>query len=125
MCHECSFIDFTQFSTALIVGKVDNNDLYSNGVGKTTIFKALEYVLFNQADVNLEKIIRDGCDSCSITLDFIVDNVEYRIIRKRTKKSTDFSLYERTNEKTDDLGIYYLLDVNNLTKPVSIEKDNK
>jgi DNA repair exonuclease SbcCD ATPase subunit len=40
-CHEKSVIDFTQFSSALIVGKIENSDLYSNGVGKTTIFKAI------------------------------------------------------------------------------------
>lgn len=98
MCHEKSFIDFTQFSSALIIGKVENNDLYSNGVGKTTIFKAIEYVLFNQADVNLEKIIRDDASSCKVTLDFIVDDQEYRIIRKRTKKGiTDLSLLKRNN----------------------------
>jgi DNA repair exonuclease SbcCD ATPase subunit len=127
MCHENSFIDFTQFNSALIVGKVDNNELYSNGVGKTTIFKALEYVLFNQADVNLEKIIRDGCDSCTITLDFIVDDIEYRISRKRTKKSTDFSLYERTSEDGSDTDVYHQLIDNSTTiyKPVSIDKDNK
>jgi DNA repair exonuclease SbcCD ATPase subunit len=57
VCHEKSFIDFTQFSAALIVGKIDNNDLYSNGVGKTTVFKGIEYVLFNQADTNLDKLV--------------------------------------------------------------------
>ena len=38
MCHESSYIDFSQFSSALIIGKVENNELHSNGVGKTTIF---------------------------------------------------------------------------------------
>jgi DNA repair exonuclease SbcCD ATPase subunit len=96
MCYDNGFIDFTAFNAALIVGKVENNDLYSNGVGKTTIFKSIEYVLFNQAEVNLEKIVRDDIGACQIAFDFIVDDKEYRIIRKRTKKgSTDLSLYER------------------------------
>ena len=43
MCHQYSYIDFSQFSSALIVGKSGDHDLYSNGVGKTTIFKAIEY----------------------------------------------------------------------------------
>lgn len=97
MCHENSYIDFSQFSAALILGKVENNDLYSNGVGKTTIFKAIEYGLFNQADVNLEKIIRDDASSCKITIDFLSDDKEYRLVRTRTKKgATDISLFERT-----------------------------
>jgi DNA repair exonuclease SbcCD ATPase subunit len=127
MCHEVSYIDFTKFSTALIVGKVDNNDLYSNGVGKTTIFKALEYVLFNQADVNLEKIIRDGCDSCMVVLDFTIGDDEYRISRKRTKKSTDFSLYIRTKESGSEEEAYHTLVDNSeeIYKPNIINKDNK
>lgn len=127
MCHGSSFIDFREFNSALIVGKVDNNELYSNGVGKTTIFKAIEYVLFNQADVNLEKIIRDGCDSCCVTLDFMVNNVEYRISRRRTRKSTDFSLYERTPEIGVETDVYHqLIDNSNVIyKPLSIDKDNK
>ena len=127
MCHEYSFIDFNQFNAALIVGKVDNNELYSNGVGKTTIFKALEYVLFNQADVNLEKIIRDGVDSCCVTLDFTVNDVEYRITRKRTKKSTDFSLYERTSEPGEDAEVYHTLAENSsiIYQALPINKDNK
>lgn len=97
MCHESSYIDFSEFKSALIVGKIGNNDLYSNGVGKTTIFKAIEYGLFNQADVNLDKIIRDDTSSCKITIDFESEAQEYRLIRTRTKKGvTDVSLFERT-----------------------------
>lgn len=103
MCHETSFIDFTQFNSALIIGKVENNDAYSNGVGKTTIFKAIEYVLFNQADVNLEKIIRDDSSFCKIALDFKIDEQEYRVSRKRTKKGiTDLSLFKRNAVDTKD-----------------------
>ena len=108
MCHNKSFIDFTQFSSALIVGKLENNDLFSNGVGKSTIFKAIEYCLFNQADVNLEKIIRDDAASCQIVMDFSADNTEYRVSRKRTKKgSTDVSLYVRNAVIGDDQEIYH------------------
>lgn len=104
MCHYKSLIDFTQFSTALIVGKISNNDLYSNGVGKTTIFKAIEYVLFNQADVNLEKIIRDDTTSCKVIFDFESLKTIYRVSRSRSRKgNSDLSLYERTsNIGTDD-----------------------
>lgn len=97
MCYDRAFIDFTQFSSALIVGKTDNNDAESNGAGKTTIFKAIEYVLFNQADFNLEGIVRDDCDRCKITLDFLIGIDEYRLARTRTRKgATDLSLYKRT-----------------------------
>ena len=109
MCHESSYIDFSQFSSALIIGKVENNELHSNGVGKTTIFKAIEYALFNQADVNLEKIIRDDEAFCKITLDFNVDNQEYRVTRTRTRKgTTDLSLLERNPNLGDDNEAYHI-----------------
>ncbi len=59
LCYDNSYIDFSKFSSALIVGKINNNDSYSNGVGKSTIFKAIEFVLFNYVDINFEHIIRE------------------------------------------------------------------
>ncbi len=103
MCHEFSYVDFSEFNSALIVGKVENNELYSNGVGKTTIFKAIEYVLFNQSDSNLDKIIRDEANSCRIVLDFLIKEQEYRLVRSRNKKGTsDLSLYERNGSDDCD-----------------------
>lgn len=97
MCYENAYIDLNQFNSALIIGKIENNDMYSNGVGKTSIFKAIEYVLFNQADVNLENIIMDDAEFCRIVIDFYIGDQEYRMSRKRTRKgSTDVSLFART-----------------------------
>lgn len=97
MCYAWAFIDFTQFSSALVVGKIESNDADSNGAGKTTIFKAIEYALFNQSDFNLERIVRDDCASCKIVFDFVIGTQEYRLARTRTRKgATDLSLYERT-----------------------------
>jgi DNA repair exonuclease SbcCD ATPase subunit len=99
ICYEHAFIDFTEFSAALIVGKRENNDMYSNGVGKTTIFKAVEYVLFNQSDCPLERLIRDDTNSCQIVLDFFIGDQEYRLSRTRTKKgSTDLTLLQRNGQ---------------------------
>src|SRR5574338_563666 len=102
LCYDRGYIDFTEFSAALIVGKKENNDMYSNGVGKTTIFKAMEYVLFNQADTPLERIIRDDTNSCQIVLDFMIGDQVYRLSRSRTKKgSTDLTLLQRNNVDGD------------------------
>jgi len=107
-CHEKSFVDFTQFSAALIVGNVEHNDLYSNGVGKTSIFKAIEYVLFNQSDANLEKVIRDDTDVCKIVFDFLIGDQEYRLVRKRTRKgNTDVSLFQRNGVYGTDNDVYH------------------
>jgi DNA repair exonuclease SbcCD ATPase subunit len=96
MCYDDAYIDFNEFSSALIVGKAENPDV-SNGVGKTTLFRSIEYALFNHSDVNLENIIRDDADKCSVTLDFVVGDQEYRVTRTRTRKgSTDLTLLKRT-----------------------------
>jgi DNA repair exonuclease SbcCD ATPase subunit len=116
MCHDLSFVDFTQFNVALIVGKLENNELYSNGVGKSTVFKALEYVLFNEADINLEDVIRDDQKLCTVTFDFLIDNNEYRVKRKRNRKgTTDLTLWQRLDYNscahelsTDSNGNVYL-----------------
>jgi len=97
-CYERAFIDFSQFSSALVVGIKENNDMYSNGVGKTTIFKAMEYVLFNQYDSPLEKTIRDDTNKCQVVLDFLIGDQEYRLSRTRTKKgSSDLTLLQRNS----------------------------
>lgn len=114
-CHERSEIDFTQFSTALIVGKTLGNDDISNGVGKTTIFKAIEYVLFNESDESLDRIIRDDCLSCKVILYFKVEEQLYRVSRSRTIKGTsDLTLHVRSSIDGADADMY--VDV--------IDKDN-
>jgi DNA repair exonuclease SbcCD ATPase subunit len=109
MSHEKSEVDFTSFSSALIVGKVDNNDLISNGVGKTSIFRAIEFSLFNQVrdpllqkDIILEKLIRDEAQKVSITFDFSIDSEVFRLSRSRTRKGiSDLSFYKRTAVEKD------------------------
>jgi len=114
-CHERSDIDFTQFSTALIVGKTLGNDDISNGVGKTTIFKAIEYVLFNESDESLEKLIRDDTNSCKVIFYFKVGENLYRVSRSRNRKGTsDLSLHSRTASDGPDADVYVdVIDENN------------
>lgn len=109
MCHSDSYIDFSQFNTALVVGRIGDNELFSNGVGKTVIFRAFEFVLFNQvAGANLEKVIRDDTPFCRIVLDFMVGDAQYRVSRSRTRKGvTDFSLYRRNDVAGSDTEVYH------------------
>lgn len=102
MCHSKSFIDFNQFSAALIIGTIENNELFSNGAGKSSIFRAIEYVLFNQLDFPMERAIRDDMDFCKVTFDFIINDIEYRVVRKRSKKSSDLTFLQRTTADGDD-----------------------
>lgn len=105
MCFERTELDLTSFNAALIVGRLDNNDLFSNGVGKSTIFRAIEYVLFNQVrDLKLEELIRDDTAGCKVILDFELDGKIWRISRSRSTKGTsDLSLYERNSHNEDGL----------------------
>lgn len=122
MCYDHAYVDFTEFSAALIVGKKEHNDDVSNGVGKTTMFKAIEYALFNHADVNLENIIRDDADSCKVTVDFEVSNQEYRVTRTRTRKgTTDLTLYKRTASAGDESEALHTVRSDNY-EPLSEEK---
>ena len=108
-CHKKSEVDFSNINSAIIVGRIDGNDLYSNGVGKTTIFKAIDYVLFNYSSVNLEKLIFEGEKFCKITFDFSIDDKIYRIVRSRTKKNSisDLSFYERSGLASDNAHVLY------------------
>jgi DNA repair exonuclease SbcCD ATPase subunit len=90
------------------VGKKENNDLYSNGVGKTSIFKAIQYVLFNEAEINLERVILDDAPYCQVVFDFQVGDQEYRLSRKRTKKgSADLTLLRRNANEGEDAKVYH------------------
>lgn len=102
-CHSNSFIDFTSFNSALIVGKKKNDDRVSNGVGKSTIFRAIDYVLFKQARVNLDKLIRDDADKCKVTFSFEADGEHYKVSRSRSNKAksgeSDLELFKKVNNE--------------------------
>lgn len=86
MGHAESLIDCTLFSSALIIGKDKNDYRKSNGVGKSSIFKAIDYVLYNVSPTKtLEKIIRDGEKKCLVQFDFELNSSIYRVIRTRSK----------------------------------------
>src|ERR1700674_4480903 len=100
-CYTKSEIDFTEFSSAVIVGKINGNEKYSNGAGKSTIFAAIKYALFNEVDTSsLDKIIKHNADICKVMFDFqsSLDGNIYIIIRSRGKKpGTDIRLFKQTN----------------------------
>ena len=122
MCYDNAYVDFTEFSSALIVGKKEHNDDVSNGVGKTSIFKAIEYALFGHSDSNLENIIRDDAESCNVTVDFEVANQEYRVTRTRTRKgASDLTLYKRTSSDGTEIEVLHTIRGDKY-EPVSDEK---
>src|ERR1039458_6085658 len=105
--YEHSEISFKDFSSVLIVGKIRGNDKISNGAGKSTIFNAIKYSLFNEVNFSsLDKVIRHGANGCKITFEFksSVDNEIYRIVRSKNKgSSSDLRLYRENNGAWADL----------------------
>lgn len=98
MNHSKTELDIT-FQSVLIVGRSNKNDRISNGVGKTTIFRAIEYVLFNQSYATvLDKIVRDGKRKAIVEYDFELSGEIYRIYRHRCDTGTsDVRLYKQVN----------------------------
>jgi DNA repair exonuclease SbcCD ATPase subunit len=105
MCYESANLDFSKFESALIVGKINNNLDISNGAGKSSIFNAIEYALFNDfGDIKLDKIVRDGQQSCSVEFEFNLSGLNYKIVRGRTAKGTaTVQLFEFCNSDWKDL----------------------
>lgn len=105
MSHRSTDVDCTQFRSVLVVGRFKNDPRKSMGVGKSNIFKALEYVLFGETQVKLDKIIRHGCDKCRVTFEFEVDGQAYRVVRSRFRKSSksDLRMYQKVVDTWTDI----------------------
>jgi exonuclease SbcC len=96
MNHKLTEID-VNFQSVLIVGRSNKNDRVSNGVGKTTIFRAIEYVLFNQSHATLlDKVVRDGKKKAIVEFDFELGGDVYKIYRHRCDTgASDVRLYKK------------------------------
>lgn len=104
MSHCKSVIDFTSFSIALIVAKERNSIKHSNGVGKSTIFKAIDYVLFDEYKCkSIDKIIRDGASACKVSFTFEVDGEKYKAIRGRSKSGSNLKLERWVVDKWESI----------------------
>jgi len=86
--HQRSVLDFTKFDSALITGAKNGNLDVSNATGKTTIFRAIFWILFGKSDFSTkEKVVRRGKSSCMGEFVFVIGDNIYRVIRKLNKKS--------------------------------------
>lgn len=99
MNHSLTDLDLSNIRSVLIVGKNEKNDRISNGVGKTTIFTAIEWVLHNQIfATTLDKVVKDGKKKAIVEFDFELGGETYRIYRHRTATgSADVRLYKLSN----------------------------
>ena len=80
-----------------------------NGVGKSTIFEALAWVLYGSvaARTPADQIKRDGAenkDSCRVELNFIFEGDKYRVIREMSGKNLTPSATAAVNSKIVAIG---------------------
>jgi Herelleviridae exonuclease len=101
LCYSNADISFDEFSSAVVIAKKTGNDKISNGAGKSTIFSAIKYALFNRTDSStLDQVIRHGTTKCRVSFDFRADGNTYRVIRSKPKAtSTDIRLFQLEQDK--------------------------
>ena len=87
--HKDSEVDFSLFNSALLIGNTEGNYNKSNGSGKSAIFEALLWCLFNKSRAAMmDDIIRWGEKTCSVELEFSHNNVKYLVTRARNRMSS-------------------------------------
>jgi DNA repair exonuclease SbcCD ATPase subunit len=105
LTHRKSEIDCSGFDSVLIFAEDKDNPEISNGVGKTTIFYAIEYALFGTVPSDtIDEVIRDGEDSCRVEFSFKLDEKIYKVerIRKKNSKKTYVNLFEFVGDKWEN-----------------------
>lgn len=89
MNHRKSEIPFLALKSALIVGKTKENEAISNGVGKSTIFAAIEWAIFNKVHkTTLDTVVREGAKKAIVEFIFEVNGSVFKIHRSLTSKGT-------------------------------------
>lgn len=100
-------LDFNRQDLTLILG--ENLDLGGNGnrngVGKTVILQALSYALFGASINGIKKdnlINRTNAKGMVVSLEFSVNNIEYRIERGRKPNILKFYIGDALQVTTED-----------------------
>lgn len=94
-------IDFTKFSSALLIGHYEDNVLKSNGSGKSSALEGIGWCLFNKTrQAKAEDVIRWDQNECSVEFEFLFAGKEYKVVRKRSRitKETAISLFTRDGD---------------------------
>ena len=91
--HKESFIDFSKFKSALLIGNVEGDYSISNGSGKTSILESILWALFNKARISpIDDIISWGQKSCKVEFCFNHSGGKYKIIRTRDRQTSTSSV---------------------------------
>ena len=91
--HKDSEICFTGMTSCLLIGNKEGEYSKSNGSGKSAIFEAIPWALFNNSRASSRNDnIKWGQDSCRVELIFEHLDEEYKVERKRVRKSSTSSV---------------------------------
>ena len=84
--HRNTDIDFSKFNSALLVGNVEGNYDISNGSGKSAIFEAILWCLFNKSrTATIDDVIMWHESNASVKFVFSHQGDMYRVIRTRSR----------------------------------------
>ena len=87
-CFNNITIDFRPFGVALIIGEEYGNIDVSNGVGKSTLFEGLTWVLYNKSKSRtIDKVIKVGKTIVSGLFIFEKDGDKFKVVRRMSKKN--------------------------------------
>lgn len=95
-------INFTKFSSALVLGYYENNVLMSNGAGKSSIFEAISWVIFNETrQTKVDDVIRWNANETLVEFEFLFGRNVYKISRRRSRvaKESSVSLFTKEGDK--------------------------
>jgi len=88
MSHALSRLDFSQFDAALVIGAHNGNTDVSNGVGKTALFDAMVWALFDKCRFRTkDRVIKHGSAACVVEFIFSLEGSVYRVVRKLSRRS--------------------------------------
>jgi len=97
---ESATLDLQQQGICIVRG-VNNYELNasSNGSGKSSIFEAIIYALFEETSFGDRDVSNRLMNSiCIVDLTFDVDNVQYRVVRHIKDKKATVSLYKQNED---------------------------
>jgi len=115
MGHSESNIDFSKLDSIIfIIGNEDGSIKKSNAVGKTTLFYAIRFALFNVTSAKkITKTIKRGETKCEVTFCFkMSDGNIYKIYRHLSERVNGVSFYIKENDKWRDLTCRTATDTN-------------
>jgi len=103
LSHDLSKIDFSKFNTALILGTMDGDFDRSNSVGKSAIFEAITWALFDRSrHKKKDDVVKWDRKACKVEFEFWIDSVLYKVSRLRDKTASEAEvLLEQWNQATN------------------------